>query len=567
MYVDDLKNDFYGFLAGKRIFLMVHYDIDSICCCKILQSLLRHNHILYSLAVVRGIEDFKASFQENCEDVKYFILINCGGTIDIVEALEPEEDIIFFVLDSHRPIDLCNIYSNEQVRLLSSPEEDAGVPSFDDIFREDSDNEDDDVGDSTSEVGSDDESEGRAAKRRRLNEEEIDKRREKRLWEENRSKLLFEYAQFTYYAKASAILMFELAWSLNKDDKEMLWLAIIALTEQMLLGKLEDSKYNIEIGSLQSHATRLHNRSNDSEVKTSLKITFEKDLRLVLHKHWCVESSLKFSMFTSCRLKLWTLKGDRKLHQLLADMGLPLAQSKQKFTSMDLQLRQEFHSSLEKLSEKYDLEDIVYPTFILRYGFTNNYSASDVVYMMLALLETAPKSKSPEECFHTALEFLPKPKKEMAEAGIGRAKTLFKVMFKTVQGALEMKQISSAGPFLYYIIQEGFLDWYMFSNLHVLSLLAQFLLTAYVSISRNRKATQLPLIVSAPRNLENGTCIILGIPPLCENSPKNFFGKAFEKAAEMLRCKTSCDFFDTSFFELPVRDRVRFLDALTAILT
>lgn len=115
--------------------------------------------------------------------------------------------------------------------------------------------------------------------------------------------------------------MFELAWSLNKDDKEMLWLTIVALTEQMLLGKLEESKYNIELGSLQAHATRLHNRSNDSEVKTSLKITFEKDLRLVLHKHWSVESSLKFSTFTSCRLKLWTLKGDRKLHQLLAEMG------------------------------------------------------------------------------------------------------------------------------------------------------------------------------------------------------------------------------------------------------
>ncbi|XP_044764128.1 cell division control protein 45 homolog [Coccinella septempunctata] len=567
MYVDDLKNEFFGFLAGKRIFLMIHYDIDSICCCKILQSLLRHNHILYSLAVVRGIEDFKTAFRENCEDVKYFVLINCGGTIDIVEVLEPEEDIIFFVLDSHRPIDLCNIYSNEQVRLLSAPEEDAEVPGFDSIFREESDEEDDEVGDSTSEVGSDDEIEGRAAKRRRLNEEEIMKRREKRLWEENRSKLLFEYSQFTYYAKASAILMFELAWSLNKDDKEMLWLAIVALTEQMLLGKLEDSKYNIEIGSLQAHATRLHNRSNDSEVKTSLKITFEKDLKLVLHKHWCVESSLKFSMFTSCRLKLWTLKGDRKLHQLLAEMGLPLAQSKQKFTSMDLQLRQEFHDSMEKLSEKYNLEDIVYPTFILRYGFTNTYSASDVVYMLLALLETAPKSKSPEECFNTALEFLPKPKKELAEAGIGRAKTLFRVMFKTVQGALEMKQVTSAGPFIYYIIQEGFLDWYMFSNLNVLSLLAQFILKAYVSMSRNRKATQLPLIVSAPKSVDNGTCIILGIPPLCENSPKNFFGKAFEKAAETIRCETTCDFFDTSYFEIPVRDRVRFLDALTAILT
>ncbi|KAK9876014.1 hypothetical protein WA026_011131 [Henosepilachna vigintioctopunctata] len=563
MYVEDLKNEFYGFLAGKRIFLMVHYDIDSICCCKILQSLLRHNHILYSLAVIRGIEDFKTAFRENCEDVKYFVLINCGGTVDIVELLEPEEDVIFFVLDSHRPIDLCNIYSNDQIRILSPPEEEAEVPKFDSVFREESDEEDD--VESTSGAGSDDELEGRAAKRRRLGEEELVKRREKRLWEDNRSKLLFEYSQFTYYAKASSIFMFELAWSLNKDDKDLLWLAIVALTEQMLFGKLEDSKYNFEIANLQAHATRLHNRSNDSEVKASLKITFEKDLRLVLHRQWSVDNSLRYSAFTACRMKLWSLKGDRRMQQLLAEMGLPLIQSKQAFSSMDLELKKEFHGSIEKLSEKYNLEDIVYPTFILQYSYRNNYSAADIVYTLLAVLETAPKSKNLEECFNDAMECLPRPKKEILTVGVGRAQTLFKVMFKIVQSALEMKQIISAGPFVYYIIQEGFLEWYMFSNLHVLALLAQFILKAYVSMSRNRKANQLPLIVSAPKNIENGTCVILGIPPLCENSPKNFFGKAFEKAAETIRSETACDFFDTSYFEIPVRDRVRFLDALTVI--
>lgn len=60
----------------------------------------------------------------------------------------------------------------------------------------------------------------------------------------------------------------------------------------------------------------------------------------------------------------------------------------------------------------------------------------------------------------------------------------------------------------------------MFSHLHMLSLLAQFVLKAYVAMSRNRKASTLPLIVSAPKNVETGTCIVLGIPPLCENSPK-----------------------------------------------
>lgn len=88
------------------------------------------------MAVVKGIADLKTAYKENCNDVKCFILINCGGTIDIVEELEAEEDIIFFVLDSHRPLDLCNIYSNGQIRLLSSHEEDSLIPDFHDIFRE-----------------------------------------------------------------------------------------------------------------------------------------------------------------------------------------------------------------------------------------------------------------------------------------------------------------------------------------------------------------------------------------------------------------------------------------------
>lgn len=115
---------------------MIHYDIDSICTCKILQSLLKYKHILYTLAIIGGIDDLKTAYRENCNDVKYFILINCGGTIDIVEELEAEDDVTFFILDSHRPTDLCNIYSIRQVRLLSSPDDDALVPDFHDIFRE-----------------------------------------------------------------------------------------------------------------------------------------------------------------------------------------------------------------------------------------------------------------------------------------------------------------------------------------------------------------------------------------------------------------------------------------------
>ena len=53
-------------------------------------------------------------------------MINCGGTFDIVDFFEPPEDVVIFVADSHRPTDVCNIYSDGQVRLLMKQEDDEG---------------------------------------------------------------------------------------------------------------------------------------------------------------------------------------------------------------------------------------------------------------------------------------------------------------------------------------------------------------------------------------------------------------------------------------------------------
>lgn len=114
---------------------------------------------------------------------------------------------------------------------------------------------------------------------------------------------------------------FELAWKLNKDDKDLLWLAIVALTEQILLGKIENAQYLLETDNLHAHVRRLQNRTVDTDILTSLKINFENDLKLVLYKHWTVESSLKYSMYTACKMRLWTMRGHKKFQELLADMG------------------------------------------------------------------------------------------------------------------------------------------------------------------------------------------------------------------------------------------------------
>ena len=121
----------------QRIFIVVNYDIDGICSSRILQTLLKHRHTSYSLGVICGTEDLRRLYNEHCEDVKYFVLINCGGTVDLVNLLEPEQDVIFFIVDSHRPTDLCNVYNSGQVKVLRYLEGEPGVPEFSDVFRED----------------------------------------------------------------------------------------------------------------------------------------------------------------------------------------------------------------------------------------------------------------------------------------------------------------------------------------------------------------------------------------------------------------------------------------------
>lgn len=115
MFIQDLKSDFYNVVIGKRILVIVNYDIDGICASKILQSLFKYEHMLYTVVPVMGVLGCHRAYMEHRDDVKFVVLINCGGCIDIVEVFQPDEDVIFFVCDSHRPMDVCNIYSDNQV--------------------------------------------------------------------------------------------------------------------------------------------------------------------------------------------------------------------------------------------------------------------------------------------------------------------------------------------------------------------------------------------------------------------------------------------------------------------
>ena len=448
------------------------------------------------------------------------------------------------------------------MRILGDPKNEEEIPQFDQIFQDsESEDESDDENENVDENPNDPES--HPSSNMEKFERRLRKNRERRDWITTRDGILFNYSQNSFYARSSALVFFELAWQMSKDSMDLLWWAIVGVTEQLIMGKCESSTYTLETQKIQSHVTRLSNKMNGSATSTSIRITFENDLYLALYRHWSVKESIKNSVYSACKMKLWTLNGRKKLDELLVEMGLPLAQAKQQYKSMDLTLKKDFYHMIEKTAEKYDMNEIIYGSFTLNYGYKNHYAAADYVYSMIALMEQIEHDRTAESCFLEALECLSRSKKATLGHGIEKAKMLLDGIFKQVKTSLEMQQVFSAGPFLYLILQD---ENILFSSPYGLTMLAKFMLKGYIAVSRNRRARELPLIASIPVDTLRGINLMIGIPPVGDDT-KNLFGKAFERAAMKSNAAVSQDFFDTNIIQIKQTDCPKFIDALTVLFS
>uniref|UniRef100_A0AAQ5X1N6 CDC45 cell division cycle 45 homolog (S. cerevisiae) n=1 Tax=Amphiprion ocellaris TaxID=80972 RepID=A0AAQ5X1N6_AMPOC len=558
MFITDIRKDFYEVVANQRVALLVASDIDALCACKILQALFHCDQIQYTLVPVTGWQDLGTAFLEHKEQFRYFVLINCGANVDLLEMLQPDDDSIFFICDTHRPVDVVNVYNDTQIKLLIKQDDDLGVPSYDDIFRDDDDEEGDDSGNES------DEGSEPSGKRRRFDEGAVERRIE-------RQRARREWELFMCFFCQAAMMFFELAWVLTKDTKDMLWWAVIGLTDQWVHDKITHMKYVTDIATMQRHVSRHNHRNEDEENSLSIdcmRISFEYDLRLTLYQHWSLYESICNSCYTSCSFKLWTLNGQKKLQEFLADMGLPLKQVRQKFNSMDMSIKENLRDVIEESSNKYGMKDIRIQTFGVHFGFKNRFLASDMVHAAAALLESAEKDESNSDNFIKALDALSRSNLERLHSGIDLAKKKLMAVQQTVASCICTNLILSQGPFLYCYLMEGTPDVKLFSKPMALTLLCKYLLKAFVHSTRNKRCRLLPLIMAAPKDVDKGTVIVVGIPPESETSDKkNFFGRAFEKAAESTSSRTLHDHFDTSIIELKSEDRSKFLDALITLLS
>lgn len=566
MFVSDFRKEFYEVVQNQRVLLFVASDVDSLCACKILQALFQCDHVQYTLVPVSGWQELETAFLEHKEQFHYFILINCGANIDLLDILQPDEDAVFFVCDTHRPVNVVNVYNDTQIKLLIKQDDDLEIPAYDDIFRDEEEDE---------EHSGDERDESEPSEKRTRLEEEIVaqtmKRRERREWEARRRDILFDYEQYEYHGTSSAMVMFDLAWMMSKDLNDMLWWAIVGLTDQWVQDKITQMKYVTDVGVLQRHVSRHNHRDEDEENTLSvdcMRISFEYDLHLALYQHWSLHDSLCNTCYTAARFKLWSVHGQKRLQEFLADMGLPLKQVKQKFQSMDISLKENLREMIEESANKFGMKDMRIQTFSIHFGFKHKFLASDVVFATMSLMESPEKDSSGTDNFIQALDSLSRSNLDKLYLGLELAKKQLRATQQIIASCLCTNLVISQGPFLYCSLMEGTPDVMLFSKPASLSLLSRHLLKSFVCSTKNRRCKLLPLVMAAPLNVEQGTVTVVGIPPETDSSDrKNFFGRAFEKAAEGTNSRTLHNYFDFSVIELKAEDRSKFLDALVALLS
>nr|7PFO_C Chain C, Cell division control protein 45 homolog [Homo sapiens]7PLO_C Chain C, Cell division control protein 45 homolog [Homo sapiens]8B9D_C Chain C, Cell division control protein 45 homolog [Homo sapiens] len=569
MFVSDFRKEFYEVVQSQRVLLFVASDVDALCACKILQALFQCDHVQYTLVPVSGWQELETAFLEHKEQFHYFILINCGANVDLLDILQPDEDTIFFVCDTHRPVNVVNVYNDTQIKLLIKQDDDLEVPAYEDIFRDEEEDEE--------HSGNDSDGSEPSEKRTRLDYKDDDiveqtmRRRQRREWEARRRDILFDYEQYEYHGTSSAMVMFELAWMLSKDLNDMLWWAIVGLTDQWVQDKITQMKYVTDVGVLQRHVSRHNHRNEDEENTLSVdctRISFEYDLRLVLYQHWSLHDSLCNTSYTAARFKLWSVHGQKRLQEFLADMGLPLKQVKQKFQAMDISLKENLREMIEESANKFGMKDMRVQTFSIHFGFKHKFLASDVVFATMSLMESPEKDGSGTDHFIQALDSLSRSNLDKLYHGLELAKKQLRATQQTIASCLCTNLVISQGPFLYCSLMEGTPDVMLFSRPASLSLLSKHLLKSFVCSTKNRRCKLLPLVMAAPLSMEHGTVTVVGIPPETDSSDrKNFFGRAFEKAAESTSSRMLHNHFDLSVIELKAEDRSKFLDALISLLS
>lgn len=553
---------------------MCTLDVDAICACKILQFLLESFNLQYSVAPVSSIESLLKSFEEYRSSIDLAITINFGNLINLIKLLKPSKRLKFYVIDSHRPINVYNFYKNEQIKLFINQHHlsTLNIPPRDKIFLR---SEGDEL-----ELDLDEEEEREQALLTadviNLTTEQLEKRRKLRDWFVTKKNLLFDYEEFQYYSRSVSMIIYELAYHLSKSNNYLLWLGIIGLTYQLKSDKISEQFFEEEAEKVIRHIAR--NQVSSNHVRgNKWTITWQKELQMHLMRHWTVHDSLWHTPSSVCKFKLWNDKGQKDFYGFLAECGLPLTEVKQPYPAMTHDTRRELIDRIQvvclgETQYKYNRQDLISRAFIMKCGIKINLSAIDVGLAARAALESFDPESSTTDKFVRAMRCLSFEDEIFSSlnSALEDAKIQMVSMFQQVKSLISEQRIEDQGSFYFIDLQEHGQVSKDFARGSSLVSFTKFLLCAHVSSMTTRllrRASRQPMILSSPDYHEPEQVLIVGVQPEGQQSKRNFFPKAFEQAAAEIQCDLRFDLSETNLVRCNINSKRQLIDQMKIILS
>jgi len=258
--------------------------------------------------------------------------------------------------------------------------------------------------------------------------------------ENRRNKIKSYYSSGSFHSSPVAFMTYTLLSTQLRHDSvgDLLWLACIGVTYAYIHNRLDIKGYITLSMMLQNHVNRvypdyrrefimdedtsfdpsmtnsnfyaedLYNDDDDDENndqqqrnRPMTKVGFSEngriftqkdEFRFFLLRHVSLWESMVLSSEVNTKMELWKNRGIKKLQEMLAKMGLPLAQCQQPYAFMKPTLKRRLRAMIMEHADDYGLDNLSYTGFIRVSGYKSLLSASDMSLAVTALLECETKS-------------------------------------------------------------------------------------------------------------------------------------------------------------------------------
>lgn len=620
----------------KLVIFVSCLNVDALCGARILSDLLRAQLIPHKTVPVAGYEEMTRKYWGLDDDIVNVFLVGFGSTQDVglllrgeqEEEEEPKELKRIYIIDSNRPWHLDNILDPSivcfddgsiagQDELLQAYQwlNDMSAEDLDalsDVEDEgDANSEADDNADTDADTDEDEDAlvdrlvDSGTKRQQSLDPESRESKRSyaKQLLLAKRQKEDYENLVRAYYHQGNsqsmpaACMLYTLLSLVGETSVTRLWFAVVGASS---FDSQYPQVYQDTFPMLRDEVNRMCGGPNEKQSGEATTLRLETDYSLFVLRHWSLYDSMFHTDYLWAKLRLWTERGRQNFHKMLALMGVSLTESREVWVHLNVSVKKNLHERIEKAIKVADLEDLIRPGVVRRFGYKGSLTAGDCVDATEALLQSGvDTSLASRELLNEGV--LVNPSHEYTTPaerdkfwvanfwnawdaledvdtlllGVDKTKLLQQAVARTATAMIEKSQVRPVSDYLVAVVKEG-PDLAVFRNPLALCRLGIWI--AQTKAESNKKKYSPPLVV-ASLDTNTGNFLVLGMNPRQARDYQyvrkedddedrfvfNRFTRRFAKAAEEVQTRYKMDMFEMAVIEVDKHDLTKFLEKMTTI--